>query len=209
MPPVATGTWWVALVRPGLVDGHENRLLCNLLAAWCVLGLVKRLQAWEDERFLSFAEGRRPALLRYAYRLTGNSEAARDLVQDSLLRCALAWPRITAKEEPEGYVRRIMARAAMNSWRVRGREVGLLLGHQEAANPAGVDDAERLALWHALAQLPSGQRTVLVLRYYEDLSELEIARVLGIRPGTVKSQASRGMTALRAVWGTTLREELR
>lgn len=148
------------------------------------------------EAFDAFVRARHTALLRYGHVLTGNPHSAADLVQDALERTGTAWSRVHAKEDPESYVRRVMAHRHISAWRRLRRESLVAQppeqGHDAA--PAHADDA----VWHALARLPRKQRAVLVLRYYEDLSEREIARVLGCSPGTVKSNASKGLAALRA-----------
>lgn len=158
--------------------------------------------------FEAFVASRGSALLSYAHLLTGQRAAAEDLVQAALARTLVAWPRVRNQDDPEGYVRRTMARLQANAWRSR-------LRHREdpvAAVPdtVRVDPAdgaldERDAMWAALGALPPRQRAVLVLRFYEDLSEAQIAHVLGCRPGTVKSQAARGLARLREVLEGTVR----
>lgn len=170
--------------------------------------------AWAAASFDDFVAARGSALLSYAYLLTGQRTAAEDLVQTALVRTLSSWDRVRNRGNPEGYVRRAMARLQINVWRTRGRRrevlVPVLLDADpgSAAGPAGGagrsasvpgDLDERDAMWTALATLPPRQRAVLVLRYYEDLSEAEIADVLGISRGTVKSQASKGLDRLRAV----------
>jgi len=150
------------------------------------------------EVFDAFVRARHHALLRYGTVLTGDLHSAADLVQDALERTGLAWSRVQQQGDPEGYVRRVMANRSISTWRKLRRE--RLVGDPPEASyeDAPVDRV----LWDVLARLPRRQRTVLVLRYYEDLSEAEIARVLGIAPGTVKSQASKGIAALRAALGS-------
>jgi len=147
------------------------------------------------EVFDAFVRARHHALLRYGTVLTGDVHAAADLVQDALERTGLAWSRVQQQGDPEGYVRRVMANRNVSTWRKLRRE--RLVGQ----TPEGSyeDQPSDQLMWDTLARLPRRQRTVLVLRYYEDLSEAEIARVLGIAPGTVKSQASKGLASLRAV----------
>ena len=152
------------------------------------------------EDFRAFVAGRSVALLRTAYLMTGNRADAEDLLQTALAKTYLAWDRINDRDHPEHYVRRVMANARTSRWR-RSR------GHEEYAvesvpETAGRDDFADLdlhdALWRAMRALPTKQRAVLVLRYYEQLSEAEIAEVLGCSAGTVKSQASRALVKLRA-----------
>jgi RNA polymerase sigma-70 factor (sigma-E family) len=150
----------------------------------------------QSEEFDAFVRSRHAALLRYGHVLTGNPHAAADLVQDALERTGLAWSRVQRQDDPEGYVRRVMTNRHISTWR-RLRRERLVADAPEAAydDPAPrADDA----LWAALARLPRRQRAVLVLRYYEDLSEAQIATVLDCAPGTVKSQASKGLATLRA-----------
>lgn len=150
--------------------------------------------------FDAFVRARHTALLRYGTVLTGDPHSAADLVQDALERTGLAWSRVLQQGDPEGYVRRVMANRNISAWRRLRRErlVGEPPDSSYDEGDSHVDDA----MWHALALLPRRQRTVLVLRYYEDLSEAEISRVLGIAKGTVKSQASKGIATLRANVGS-------
>ncbi|HTL24128.1 MAG TPA: SigE family RNA polymerase sigma factor [Mycobacteriales bacterium] len=150
------------------------------------------------EVFDAFVRARHHALLRYGTVLTGDLHSAADLVQDALERTGLAWSRVQQQGDPEGYVRRVMANRSISTWRKLRRE--RLVGDPPEASYE--DQPVDRVLWDVLARLPRRQRTVLVLRYYEDLSEAEIARVLGIAPGTVKSQASKGIAALRAALGS-------
>ena len=146
------------------------------------------------EVFDAFVRARHTALLRYGTVLTGDPHSAADLVQDALERTGLAWDRVHSQGDPEGYVRRIMANRNISTWRRLRRERLVDVPPETVHEDRPADDA----MWAVLARLPRRQRTVLVLRYYEDLTEAEIARVLGIAPGTVKSQASKGIAALRA-----------
>ena len=152
--------------------------------------------------FEEFVQGSSPRLFRTALLLTGHDRAAaEDLLQAALERAYRHWARICRSEEPERYVRRILANASHDRWRraARHRERSMHAGDAAAVtgDHAGAV-ADRDLLMRALAGLPKRQRTVLVLRYYSDLTELEIADVLGCSVGTVKSQASRGLARLRA-----------
>ena len=149
------------------------------------------------EVFDAFVRARHTALLRYGLVLTGDPHSAADLVQDALERTGLAWSRVRQQGDPEGYVRRVMANRNISTWRRLRRERLVDVLPEQVHEDLPRDDV----LWNALARLPNRQRTVLALRYYEDLSEAEIARVLGIAPGTVKSQASKGIASLRAAIG--------
>ena len=155
----------------------------------------------EAQSFDEFVQARADALMRYAYVLTGDPHDAADLLQESLVRVRGAWHGIDNKHEPEGYTRTTMARLHVSVWRGRRRERLMAAPperayHDEALNRADGDDG----LWRALTGLPRKQRAVLVLRYYESLSDAEIADVLGITRGTVRSQASRALDKLRVTW---------
>ncbi|MER6007594.1 SigE family RNA polymerase sigma factor [Nonomuraea angiospora] len=150
-----------------------------------------------DPRFTEFVAERGDALLRYGYVLAGNPHDAADLVQEALLKLRGAWSRLRLKENPESYARTTMARLHIATWRLRRRELlawDLPEGEHHDLLPSG--DERRM--WQALAGLPRKQRAVLVLRYYEQLDDAEIATVLGISRGTVRSQASRALDKLRA-----------
>ncbi|MEO3829656.1 SigE family RNA polymerase sigma factor [Actinomadura sp. B10D3] len=148
-----------------------------------------------------FVATRAQALLRYGYVLTGNAHDAADLLQEGLIRLRGAWGRVANKSDPEGYVRRIMARQHISAWRRRRRERLVRSVPEGRYDDPGLDRAEHdPRLWEALTALPQRQRAVLVLRYYEDLSDEEIAETLGISRGTVRSQAARALDKLRADW---------
>lgn len=155
-------------------------------------------------RFEEFTAARLPALLRYAMLLSGDREQARDLVQEVLARALVKWGRIGTIEEPYAYVRRMVTNEFL-SWRRRRKltTVPLDEAHEAATpEPETPDDLRGL-----LARLPGRQRAVLVLRYYEDLTDDEIAAALGCRVGTVRGYASRGLAALRIELTTNTNEE--
>lgn len=143
--------------------------------------------------FEEYVAARYPALRRLAYLLCGDWVEAEDLVQVALVRCHRRWSRISG-DDPHAYVRRAVVNGA-STWRRRRRYDVELPSTLPAPDP-GSDD--RLALMAALRQIPLPQREVLVLRYFEGLSESEIAAELGVAPGTVKSRAARGLATLRA-----------
>jgi RNA polymerase sigma-70 factor (sigma-E family) len=147
----------------------------------------------EREAFDAFVRARLPELLRFGRALTGSPEAAADLVQDALERTLLSWSRLESRDEPEGYVRRIMVNRNISIWRKFGREQVTDRILERSVEDTHFDDD----LWQALQQLPPKQRAVIALRYYEDLSEADIARTLGCSVGTVKSQASKALAKLR------------
>ena len=164
----------------------------------------------EEQRFWEFVAGRRGRLVRTAYLLTGDHGLAEDFVQDALIRAYRNWHRIRKADQPEAYVRRIVVNLA-NSWWRRALRHRTHVAWQLPDRPddrdahAAVDRDD--ALWRALARLPAGMRTVIVLRYYEDLSEAETAAVLGRSTGTVKSQASRGLARMRELLSEETRPE--
>ena len=151
----------------------------------------------ELEDFERYVARQHTALLRTAYLLTGDSCAAEDLVQTALARAWLAWPRIREPAGVDTYVRRILVNTQRSFW--RRRRVRELLVGSVPDRESGIDATSDLhqVLWAALADLPRQQRATLVLRYYEGLSDPEIAEVLGVSAGTVKSNASRALAALR------------
>jgi RNA polymerase sigma-70 factor (sigma-E family) len=146
--------------------------------------------------FAEWVSLRLPALLRFAHALTGNPHDASDLVQEVLERVGVRWSSVgRGPGGPDAYVRRAMVNARTSRWRRRRPET-LVDTIPETATPVR-DRFDDEPLWLALKALPQRQRAVIVLRYYEDLSEAEIAATLGISPGTVKSQSARAMASLR------------
>ena len=148
--------------------------------------------------FDEFVAARSGGLLRTAYLLTRDHALAEDLLQTALTKAWFAWSRIDG--EPEPYVRKILVNTYSSWWRRRWN------GEQAHAEPpepepggGGEHDAadQRHDLWEAMGRLPRRQRAVVVLRFVEDLSEAETARLLGVAPGTVKSQTSKALAKLR------------
>ena len=155
------------------------------------------------EDFREYVAARSSALLRTAYLLTGNRADAEDLLQTALAKTYLAWDRIREREAVDGYVRRTMVNTRTSWW--RRRKVDEHPTGELPERPAGRDETADLdlhdALWTALSELPKRQRAMVVLRYYEDLSEADTARVLGVSVGTVKSTTSRALAKLRDTSG--------
>lgn len=151
--------------------------------------------------FEEFAAARLPAVLRFAGVLTGDRALAEDVVQDALIRASRRWQTIGQLDRPEAYVRKMIINEFLSwrrrSWRLVLGGTGGGLDGQPIPDPAA-DYAERDAITTELAKLPRRQRAVLVLRYYQGLSDPEIAEVLGCRPGTVRGYAARALAALRA-----------
>lgn len=155
----------------------------------------------EQAAFRDFVAERGPALLRTAFLLTGDRGRAEDLLQTALERVYRRWGRLGrgSMDYPHAYVRRTLANLATDCWRRRVvliEEPTAELPDIALADSTDAVDA-RQVLWTALLSLPQRQRAVLVLRYWEDLSEAETAAVLSCSAGTVKSQASRGLRRLR------------
>ncbi|MGR6916231.1 SigE family RNA polymerase sigma factor [[Actinomadura] parvosata] len=146
-----------------------------------------------------FVIDRSGALFRTAYLLTGDRHAAEDLVQSALAKTAARWRGVRDPEAIEGYVRRTMYHEQVSWWRRRSRVVEV--STDERLERAGDGHAEaadlRLTMRAALSRLTPRQRTMLVLRYFEDKSETEIAELLGVRVGTVRSQIHRSLERLK------------
>jgi RNA polymerase sigma-70 factor (sigma-E family) len=160
------------------------------------------VNAADDAEFSAFVRARWPAFARTAHLLcAGDLGRAEDLVQTALARTMLAWPRLHDRGDLDGYVYRVMVRTQASWWQRRWhgeRPTELLPEPHSAADPTSVvDDADQLA--RALAQLPRQQRAAVVLRFYEDRPEREVADLLGCSPGSVKTHTSRGLARLRQI----------
>lgn len=151
----------------------------------------------DEEAFTEFVAARTAALSRTAYLLTGNHHDAEDLVQTALFKAAKQWGRI--RSEPEAYVRRILYTENISRWRKHGRRAMEYPTEQLAdqAAAAAPDADTRVSLQRALDKLTPKQRTVLVLRYYEDLTEEQTAGAMGVRLGTVKSQTRHALMRIQ------------
>ena len=158
----------------------------------------------EGPGFDEFAAARGDALLRFAYLLCGDAYLAEDLVQTVLARAYAKWPKVAGAERPEAYVKKMLVNEHL-SWR-RRRSSGEVAVADPEAGAVGADEsvADRDAAWRLLATLPRRQRAVLVLRYYEDLSDAGIADALGCSVGAVRAYASRALATLRL--DTTIEE---
>ena len=151
-----------------------------------------------DGDFTAYLQARQGALLRTAYLLTGDQHQAEDLLQTALAKLYLSWDKVHDRESVDAYARRILVNEHNSLWRrawKRNERPTEVL--PDAAVVDEYDDGTSTALWAAVQTLPRKARAVLVLRYYEQLSEAETAEVLGISVGTVKSQTSRALAALR------------
>lgn len=149
--------------------------------------------------FTAYLQARQGRLLRTAYLLTGDQHQAEDLLQTSLAKLYLAWDRVKDRESVDAYIRRIMVNENNSLWRRawRRRELSTDQVPDGTGETPAYDDGAGTALWAAVQTLPRKARAVLVLRYYEELTEAETAEVLGIAVGTVKSQTSRALATLR------------
>lgn len=157
-------------------------------------------------QFEAFVTAHTPSLLRTAYLLTGgDASAAEDVVQDTFARLYPRWTKVTHADHPLAYVRRTLVNTFLNRVRsASAREVvvaGFDLGPDDTDPIAAI--ADRDVLRRLIQRLPERQRAALVLRYLEDLSDRDVARQLGCRPGTARSLVSRALASLRAEIGAT------
>lgn len=156
-------------------------------------------EAATEADFTAYVNERRAALYATAYHLTGDRHEAEDLLQSALFSTYRAWDRISDKAAVGGYLRRTMTNLHISAWRRRK-----LNEYPTEELPETAGDADtmsgtelRAVLWQALARIPETQRTMLVLRYYEGRTDPEIADILGISVGTVKSSIWRSLRRLR------------
>lgn len=163
----------------------------------------------EDRQFPDFYVSQYGRLRRLGFLLTGNWGEGEELAQETLVRIYWRWSLVRRQAHPEAYARKVLVnrhrsllrRAAVEARHLAGRRV-------EEACPANLGE-DGLVLWSAVRRLPPRQRAVLVLRYHEDLPEAEVARLLGLPLGTVKSLAHRGLARLRGELGSPAMEETR
>nr|WP_240810351.1 SigE family RNA polymerase sigma factor [Actinomadura sp. WMMA1423] len=159
------------------------------------------MNATRHEEFRAYVAERGPVLLRQAAQLTSDRTEAEDLLQAALAKTYLAWDRIEDRSALDGYVRRAMVNTQISWWRRRKLEV---YPTDQLPDRPVADHTDRSemhdALGRALRRLPERQRLAVMLRYYEDMSEREIAEVLGVSVGTVKSTVSRAMARLRELY---------
>jgi RNA polymerase sigma-70 factor (sigma-E family) len=157
----------------------------------------------EAPTFEEYAVTAWPSLYRYAYLLTGNHADAEDVAQQTLVKAYGSWDRIGAADSPAAYLRRMLTNTYLSARRPRKRRLEVLTDAPPEAGPAPAGGPEeRMALWPHVTSLPPRQRAVIVLRYYEGLSEQEIADALGCSRGNVKSTAHRALAALRVALET-------
>lgn len=157
-----------------------------------------------DLDFAEFATAASARLFRAAYAVSGDRQLAEDALQAGLVSAYASWSRVARCDNPEAYVRRIVINQLF-AWHRRARTRHEVILAVVPEPPAAESPEDRLldadVVWQALRELPPRQRAVVVLRYVEDLSERETAELLGIRPGTVKSQAAGGLAHLRVRLG--------
>ncbi|WP_198667662.1 SigE family RNA polymerase sigma factor [Glycomyces dulcitolivorans] len=154
-----------------------------------------------DRDFTEWAAAKSRMLLRSAYLLTGNWTTAEDLVQLTLTKTYLAWDKISSAESIDSYTKRILFNTNASWWRKRTNHERPTDYIRESGSDRGSDFTERGAIrdamWRHVTALPKRQRAILVLRYYEHRTDAEIAEILGISVGTVKSQSSRALAGMR------------
>ncbi len=155
-------------------------------------------EATRDAEFTEYLAARQAGLLRTAYLLTGDRHQAEDVLQTSLAKLYLAWDKVKDRGAVDAYVRRIMVNENTSLWR-RGWKKREYAAERlpEGEHRDQYDEGTSDELWRVVQTLPGKARAVVVLRYYEQMSEAEVADALGISVGTVKSQCSRALSALR------------
>ena len=156
-------------------------------------GAGEQVRITDEEAFVEFATGAKPWLLTSAWMLTADPHAAEDLVQETLVRLYVRWPRLRSGQ-PAAYARKILANLHTDRWRRSHRE--LLTDHPPEGGGRGADP-QTVDLLRALQQLAPRERECVVLRHYLDLSERQTAEALGVSVGAVKAYTSRGLAALR------------
>jgi RNA polymerase sigma-70 factor (sigma-E family) len=161
----------------------------------------------DEDHFAAFVAANSATLFRTAYLMTGDYQRAEDVLQTTLVRVYQRWPRVEAMERPVAYTRKVLVNQATSWWRRRSSHELPVLLRDERSWDGRVDDvAEHERVWAAVLSLPPRQRAVTVLKFYEDLSEAEIAAALDMAPGTVKSHghaAARRLAVLLAEPTTT------
>ena len=155
-------------------------------------------QATSAPTFEEYAASAWPRLYRTSYLLAGSHADAEDLAQQTLVQAYRSWDKVSRADHPDAYLRRMMTNLYVSGQRPRSRRLELLTDTPpEPARAAGPGPDAGRELWPHVASLPPRQRAVIVLRYYEQLSEREIAEALGCSTGNVKSTAHRALKALR------------
>lgn len=153
-----------------------------------------------ESEYVAFVEASWARYSRLAMMLTGDCHQAEELLQDTLVKLYVRWRREPIHGDPHAYLRRMLVNGRVSRWRSLRRE-RLVAEPPDRQDPGADPDTPDKELHRALMRLPRGQRAVVVLRHYEELTEREVAEVLGCSVGTVKSQNARAMRQLRAVLG--------
>jgi RNA polymerase sigma-70 factor (sigma-E family) len=158
----------------------------------------------DEDEFAEFVRSQQATLFRTAYLLQGDYQRAEDALQSAFTKVYLHWPRIRKMEHPAAYARRILVNDTSSWWRRRSSHERVSEIDLDRSLP-GPDETTpaQTATWAAILQLPPRQRAVIVLRYYEDLSEQTTAQILGIAVGTVKSHTHAAHQRLAALMGDT------
>lgn len=158
----------------------------------------------QADTFEELADRVWPSLYRYGYLLSGNHADAEDLAQQTLLKAYGSWSKVRASDAPTAYLRRTLTNTFLSERRPKKRRLEVLTDVPPEQPPApSTGPEEAMLLWPHVTSLPPRQRAVIVLRYYEDLTEQGVADVLGCTRGTVKSTAHRALASLRAAIGAT------
>jgi RNA polymerase sigma-70 factor (sigma-E family) len=156
------------------------------------------VKAEQERDYVAYVTGRMPVLRRVATQLAGDAHRGDDLVQQAITKLYSHWRRASRAENLDAYVYRILVRVFLDERRHSWARVRLADSPADRPAPSAVDDVEnRLLLTAALAQLPPRQRAAVVLRFLADRSVEEAAEILGVTPGTVKSQTADGLASLR------------
>lgn len=155
------------------------------------------MDATADAEFSEFMLGCWPRLVRLGYALTGDRGLGEDLAQTALAKAYASWPRVARAGNPDAYVRKIVVNASRDGFRRRRVDEVLTGSLPDVMTGELTAHEQRSALFAALMKLPAGQRAVVVLRYWLDLTETETAAAIGCSVGNVKSQASRALAKLR------------
>ena len=156
----------------------------------------------EEDQFTAFVRAHHASLFRTAYLMTGDYQRAEDLLQSTLVRVYQRWPRVSAMDRPVAYARKVLVSQSASWWRRRSSHESPMLLRDEPAWGGRMEQVvEHERVWQAVLALPPRQRAVTVLRFYEDLSEAEIAETLGMARGTVKSHSHAATRRLAQLLG--------
>jgi len=162
--------------------------------------------AGENREFVDFFGDEYWPLRRLGYLLTGSWHEADELAQEATARTFAAWTRLRRRDQAAAYARKVLVNRHRSLLRRTLVEARHVMAHREEGYEPDFSGDDHL-LWHALQQLPARHRAALVLRFYLDLPEAEVARLLGVPPGTVKSWVHRGLSRLRARLGPAYQAE--